>query len=541
MLAVGIPLIPVTLAFGPTASLNVALTLGPALSGLSGFALARRLVTWWPACFVAGLLVAFSPYALSNLAVAHLDLGLLGLVPLVVLCLEEICLRQRRRPDSAGLLLALVLTAQFFLSSEILVTTVLFSVLGLAVLLGYGLARRRDELARRLPHAARGLAVAVTAGSALLAYPVWFALDGPAHFSGRVWPTLRPGSGGDSFSAMFWHLSRLSPGAEKFFAGYLGSPLASPAYLGPGLLAVSLVAVALFRRDRRLVFFFLIAVLTVVCSLGNRSDWTPWRLLAPLPVFDDVFPGRIVGLTAVACGLILALALEDARRRIGEVVSRARTAEVASAGVLLSLVLAAALVPLVVALAPELPLAVTGLSIPPAFSDDDVEQAGGVLLTFPPPATGGEAMTWQAMDAMSFSLVTGGGPGALLRRAGPERAGQRIITDASSLFATDAEPTAGNVAAVRRALRLWGVTLVVVPLPGEVVPHYNRSPGVRWAIAFFTASIGAPPRLESGAFVWPLGREESAAIVLGRSAFSRCLSGRSLRAVAGCVIRRRGP
>ena len=66
---------PVTWLFGPVASLNVALTLGPALSALAMFVLLRRWVTWQPAAFVGGLLYGFSPFILVHLTDAHLMLG----------------------------------------------------------------------------------------------------------------------------------------------------------------------------------------------------------------------------------------------------------------------------------------------------------------------------------------------------------------------------------------------------------------------------------------------------------------------------------
>ena len=52
MLGIGVPLAPVTWAFGPIATLNVALTLAPVLSALGMFVLLRRWVTWVPAAFV---------------------------------------------------------------------------------------------------------------------------------------------------------------------------------------------------------------------------------------------------------------------------------------------------------------------------------------------------------------------------------------------------------------------------------------------------------------------------------------------------------
>ena len=98
MLAVGIPLAPVTWLFGPVATLNVASTLGPALSALAMFWLLRRWVRWTPAAFVGGLVFGFSPFVFVNLAGGHLMTGVLVLVPLMVGCLDELLVRQRHSP-----------------------------------------------------------------------------------------------------------------------------------------------------------------------------------------------------------------------------------------------------------------------------------------------------------------------------------------------------------------------------------------------------------------------------------------------------------
>ena len=73
VLAIGIPLAPVTWLFGPVATLNVASTLAPAITALAMFWLLRRWVSWGPAAFVGGLVFGFSPYIFTNLAVDHLN------------------------------------------------------------------------------------------------------------------------------------------------------------------------------------------------------------------------------------------------------------------------------------------------------------------------------------------------------------------------------------------------------------------------------------------------------------------------------------
>ncbi|MGH9080125.1 MAG: hypothetical protein ACRDYE_08660, partial [Acidimicrobiales bacterium] len=61
VLALGVPLVPLTLAAGPVAAMNVALTLAPAASAFAMFALLRRWVAWVPAAFIGGLAYGFSP------------------------------------------------------------------------------------------------------------------------------------------------------------------------------------------------------------------------------------------------------------------------------------------------------------------------------------------------------------------------------------------------------------------------------------------------------------------------------------------------
>ena len=118
-LALGMVLAPVTWAFGPVASMNVALTLAPALSALAMFVLVRRWVAWAPAAFAAGLLYGFSPLVLVSLSDAHLMLGWAVVPPLVVACVDEL-LTGRRPPVAVGLVLGLLLVVQFFVGTEVL-------------------------------------------------------------------------------------------------------------------------------------------------------------------------------------------------------------------------------------------------------------------------------------------------------------------------------------------------------------------------------------------------------------------------------------
>ena len=124
-----------------------------------------------------------------------------------------------------------------------------------------------------------------------------------------------------------------------------------------------------------------------------------------------------------------------------------------------------------------------------------------MLLAFPVPfALKQSAMTWQAVDDMSYSQVGGGGPESIVSRAGNEEAGQVFIGDVSS---TGGSPTitSSGVGVTREALDGWGVTTIVIPDP-EGLPSYEGIHAVRAAVILMTAATGSPPVRQRHAWVW---------------------------------------
>ena len=262
-------LAPITWLFGPVATLNVALTLSPVLSALAMFVLLRRWVAWTPAAFIGGLLYGFSPFVLISLTNAHLMIGPGPIPPLIVACLDEILLRQRRRPLAAGVVLGLLVVVQFFIGTEVLIIVAIAVGFGVVVLVAYGLIRRPGMVPVALPPRAgrlvRGAAVA-TAG-ALLLYPVWFVFAGPAHLSGSIWDNQLISYGGANLRGYFLpepaSQAVLDQGLR--WGGYQ-APTLSGQYFGLGLVAVLLVGFILWRRDRLLWFFGVVGATSRYCS-----------------------------------------------------------------------------------------------------------------------------------------------------------------------------------------------------------------------------------------------------------------------------------
>jgi hypothetical protein len=533
LLAIGIPLAPVTWLFGPVATLNVASTLGPALSALSMFWLLRRWVSSTPAAFAAGLVFGFSPFVLVNLAVAHLNLGVLALLPLIVACLDELLVRQKGRPLTTGILLGVLVTLQFFLGSEELAIAAVCAITGVVVLVFYAAIRRRDLIFAKWRYATRAMTMAVMVAAALLAYPVWVALDGRGHLSGLVWPQLPPGRGGIWLSNT-WQIRFMGVDAVRFFAGYQGPALPEAEYLGIGMVVILVLGVIVWWRDARLRFFGALTLVTIALSLGtNSSYWVPWNFLRHVPVLQNVIPLRVFAATTMCVAIMLGLIVDHTARSTRNLLSRFQERApkpIALLPVVASIVVAVvAVVPMASAVAGNIPYTTERVVVPAWFSSTAKDlPPGQVLLSFPPAPTGPSVLVWQSLDSTSFSLATGAGPESVPSRAGNEQAALELLTQASSILVPLPEVGRSQAGEVRRALRDWGVTVVAVPDPALLVPRYDRSAGTAWALGLFTLAIGRQPVFEGDTWVWTGVRSPGPQIDVTSQVFSGCTNGELL-------------
>jgi hypothetical protein len=554
VLAVGIVLAPVTWLFGPIATMNVASTLGPALSALAMFWLLRRWVSWTPAAFLGGLLFGFSPFLLVNVAGGHLMTSVLVLVPLIVACLDEMLVTQERSALRSGVILGVLVALQFFISTEVLMITAICSVAGLVVLGVAAAVADRDALLRRVPHAARSLGTTAVVAAILLAYPVWFALDGPAHLSGLVWPTLIPGAGGISLSNL-WHLNFQNGLRDvmQIAGGYEGPALPQAEYLGLGIFIVLTGGLVIWRKDRRLWFLAVMGAVGVVLSLGvNVHHWVPWELLLHVPIIQNIIPARFMIVVTLCAGGMTAIVVDRTygsvsglTRRLadGRLMPRGTTLVATATATTFALVVAAvALVPVGTAVATNMPLTTQSEQLPAWFAKAAPHLEGDqVVLAYPAPfALVQSALAWQAVDLLHFAMAGGSGPESVPQRAGRERVGFEVLTAASFSVIGSPEPSATNIEAVRRALVGWGVTVVVVPNP-EYLPRYDQGTSPATALGLFTLAIGRVPRYVDRAWVWMSVERLSPRRAIANAAFDHCslkeLSpGGSLAGMPDCVL-----
>jgi hypothetical protein len=254
-----------------------------------------------------------------------------------------------------------------------------------------------------------------------------------------------------------------------------------------------------------------VGLATVPLSAGlSLHEWTLWRLFVRFPLMENVIPSRFLLITYLAAaamfGIIVDHTVVAVRRRWASSPAPRRCAPDvaartvgASAALVVSLV---ALVPIAWYFAGAVPFTTQPVSLPTWFREEGTKVTGRpVVLALPAPFTLFQgAMTWQAVDRMSFDLVGGGGPGSLLERAGPEAAGQSAISTVSTGAPHDLI-TPAQIHAVRRALEGWGVTMVVIPDPYQL-PLYDRLPNVRSTAMLISAATGQAPIRRAGAWVW---------------------------------------
>lgn len=485
---------PVTLAFGAFVTVTLFFTLAFPLSSLSAYFLFRYWIRWRPAAFAGGLLYGFSPYLVAQ-GLGHLNLAFVPLPPLIFLVLCRIVgpgsYPGRRPPWAWGVLLAVLCVAQFFISIEVLASTVIVGVTGLLAAAACWPAAARE---RWKPVAcAAGIAAGVTA--VLLAYPLWLLVAGPERIVGPVQETslyrgnlLAPVI---PDSSMYFRVARSVPLADTFS----GNTSENGLYLGIPLVLLLIAGAIILRRRPVMKIAVVVTAVAFVLALGSRLTvgryvWRavplPGAVLGRLPLLDNTIAVRYSLYVMLGAALVLALTLEALHDRVcgglgggGGLGGRwPAVAAGAACGALACL----ALVPLV----PAWPYAARVTQVPRYFSSAAVTAipSGSVAITYPF-GTSADAtpMLWQIAAGLRFKS-----PGGrfILPPAAPAP-----VEQAFTALAAGRQPamTPGLRCVLRAGLRSWHVQAVLVQ-PGGAHPAQ--------VMPFFERLLGRPPDARSG-------------------------------------------
>jgi hypothetical protein len=481
LLGLTVPLVPVTLLFGPAVAFTVLLTGGLTATAWAWYhVLDRHIVGYWPAALTGGLFAGFAPGLVSQVN-GHPDLVSQFLIPFIIW--RVITLRTVRD----GVVLGLLVTWQAFLNEELLLLTGLAVAIFVAV---YAVFRPAQVRARVRPFLAGVWPALVTAG-VLLAYPLWFQFYGPQSYRGLPGLVLGYGTDVRAFAA-FAETSLVRHGASH--SSYGGPPEENTYFGVPLLIATGLIVVWLWRRRvavralTAVALVFAVLALGRTVKLGGRTVLRhgPMSLLDHVKLFDNVVPSRF-GLALIpVIAILLAFSVQAAAGSSHAWLRYGWT-----------LVLAAALLPI----APTPVLATRAAPVPGFFASGQWRQyVPGDQSVFAVDSlswTGTfTTMDWDNATGQDYRMVggyfLGPFPGGQGNYGPPFRPSQVLLYNVVK-YGVHTRITAAQRAAFRADVRYWDAAIVVLT---PATPHYDL---LRRVLDELTGRAG---QQVPGALVW---------------------------------------
>jgi hypothetical protein len=495
VLAVSLPMTPITVLFGPHVAFNLFLTLALSLTGVSWyFVLSRQIVDSRLAAWVGALFCTFAPSMVAH-AGGHPNIVSQFLVPLIIW--RTLRLRVPGRSLRNGLPLAALLIWQAFINLEVLFMT----AVGLGtfcLVVGLARARRQRGEARAF---VRGLAVAATITIAVLAYPLAVQFFGPQSYHGL--PEFVRGFGTDL--ASFTSYSSRSVAGNALIAERLAqNPAEQNAFFGWGLVILFFGLLVWMRRSVAVLALGGVALLFAAMSLGPRiflngiNTGVPgiWSVLHSVPVLNSAVPTRWAMAIAPVVGIVLALGCQRAADLV-----KAQPAARGPIRVAMITAVAMALVPLAPVSLETMPMAPTPEFVTSGawkqYVDDD-----HTVVTLPlPDASYPDPLRWSAQTGQDMRIA---GAYALLPNQNPLNPGDR-----TAIFSPPWRPTSALMASIRQGnpipeitdvrremtladLRYWKAGVIVL------TPQVRDSEMLRAT----TALLGFEPKWIGGTWVW---------------------------------------
>ncbi len=495
VLAVSLPLTPVTVLFGPHVSFNAFLTLALASTGISWYlVLSRQFVTSRLAAWVGALFATFAPSMVSH-AGGHPNIVSQFLVPLIIWRTLE--LRRRGHAVRTGLILAGLLVWQAFINLEILFMT----AVGLGIFcVVMAVVRRRREPGEIVAFL-KGLGIAAGAALAALAYPLSVQFFGPQSYHGLPEFVRYFGADLGSFTAY----AQQSIAGNTLTASRLAQNAAEQnAFFGWGLVILFLGLVVWMRRRAAVLTLAGLAIFFGAMSLGPTITLNgvstgiagPWSLLHSVPVLNSAVPTRWAMAIAPVVAFVLALGCQKASELM-----RDQTATRGPVRIAMMTAVAMALVPLT-----PTPLHTVQMDPVPEFITAGTWKQyvddNHTMVALPlPDSSYPDPMRWSAYTGQDLRIVSGY---ALLPSQNP-----LDPDDRSAVFAPAWRPTSGLFASIKQGnptpeitdtrremtladLRYWKAGVVVL------------TPQVRdiEMLRAMTDLLGFQPTWTGGAWVW---------------------------------------
>ena len=380
---------PITAAFGPLASVNVAMLLAPALAAWAGFLVCRRVTgAFWPS-LAGGQLVGFSSYMAGQMY-GHVNLVLI--FPAIL----GVYLVVRRAQGSLGPvsfigLFALTVVGLLSVSTELAATASLFGAIALLGAWAFG-GEARGRIFRTGLETIGSYLLAAAVLSPILLPALRQAPESPVRFANKA-----------SVDLLSFVVPRRSIllGGERYATttgDFTSNASEDGAYLSIVVIAM-LVAFAVTRWRHRetwlllafVVFVGLLAMGPVLHVAGIERFDLPGAVLTNAPLLEHATPQRFSAYLWLPVGVIAAIWLAGAPQGW----AWTRWAVVVLAAI--------TLLPLVDAPPRGREVAVPRFFTEGAFADHIRPSE----IVFPIPTMKGDEMVWQAVADFRFRMAQG--------------------------------------------------------------------------------------------------------------------------------------
>ncbi|MET3425592.1 hypothetical protein BJ973_004804 [Actinoplanes tereljensis] len=483
MLAVSIPLAPLTHLKGPAWTVVALIFLGLAGTATAWWwLLSRHLVDSKVAAWIGGLWAGFAPGFVAH-ANGQPNFTAGFVIPFIVW--QVIRLREPGRTWRSGALLGVLVAVQVFVNEEFLL---LLAIALALVAVGFIFSWRQC-----LPGLAVGAGVAVV----LLAYPLYFQFFGAGHYSGVPFRVDQYATPLGSIAA---YPRRSIAGSEEIARQVTGgSVLEDSMFWGPGICLMVIVSVAVLWRSMAARALAFAGFVLLVMSFGHELRLTRTSTLGPaplgwtqhVPLVDLVTTPRFGLATTTIAGVLLALAADRARHfpRLG------RGAFWAG--------MALALIPMF-----PLPLPTSQTRSVPAYFTQEMwrpvlkDGQSVVLVPLPAMVTGRDSMRIAALSKLAFPTPRG----YFLGPVDPPRDNtgtwfgepRYTVTLIEQIRKTGIAPALGadEHRAIQADLDYWHAGVVVL------LPNWNKRTQVRLVL---TSVLGEPSPM-GGVEVWHTNR-----------------------------------
>lgn len=486
MLAVSIPMAPITHYFGVAVTVVLLLSLGLAGTAAAWYwVLSRHFVSSRTAAWIGGLWGGFAPAWISH-ASGHVNFVSGYVIPFLVW--QVLRLREPGRVWRGGVILGLLVTLQTFINEEAL----LFAALTLGLFIPLYAVMRPRIVREAAPRFLAGGAVAAGVAGVLLAYPLYYQFRGPGNYHGQPFP---PDRFTTTLLSMIAYPRQAVAGTTGIAKMLSGSATEDNTFWGPAGFVMIVVSAAMLWRSAAARAAALAGLGLLLVSFGSHLRFTKTETSIPtglgwvshVPILNLVTVPRYALASTVVAGVLLALAVDRA-----PALPRGRRN--------------AYWIGLVLALAPLFPKPVPTLTAPtiPAFFAQGLWRGyvqgdqSVVMVPMPEVESGREGERVEALTRQEFRVARGYfmGPQDPPRKTRGAWGAPRRYTNALLTIArvkgvvTPITPRRRNL--IIADLHYWRAAVVVL------LPDAENGPALQ---ALLTGALG-PPRLVGGVELW---------------------------------------